>query len=58
MGRSKRFIGKGEGTSFQLMHRSNTDTAHAKEDQPSNYVLVPKKRAAATGTVSKLYLNT
>lgn len=41
MGKSKRFIAKGEGETFHLLHRSHTDKAHAGEENPSNFVLVP-----------------
>lgn len=42
MGKNKRFIAKGEGSHYHLMHRSHTDKAHANEENPSNYVLVLK----------------
>jgi hypothetical protein len=44
MGKSKRFIGKNEGSHYHLMHRSTTDKAHAGEENPSNYVLVLKDK--------------
>lgn len=44
MGKNKRFIAKGEGSHFHLMHRSTTDKAHGNEETPSNYVLVLSDR--------------
>jgi hypothetical protein len=39
-GPKKRFIPKGEGQQYFLLHRSQTDTAHLGESAPSNFVLV------------------
>lgn len=42
MGRKggKKFIEKGEGTKFYVMHRSQTDGAYANNERPSDFVLV------------------
>jgi hypothetical protein len=39
-GSKKRFIPKGEGQQYFLLHRSQTDTAHLGESAPSHFVLV------------------
>lgn len=43
MGRkgNKKFIEKGEGQKFHLLHRSQRDAAYANEENPSDFVLVP-----------------
>ncbi len=40
MGKSKKFISKESAQHYVLMHRSQTDEAHAKEGNPSEFVLV------------------
>lgn len=37
----KKFIEKGDGQHFHVMHRSQRDEAYMKEEEPSNFVLVP-----------------
>lgn len=39
-GGKKRFIEKGGGQHFYLMHRSQTDGAYAEGETPSDFVLV------------------
>lgn len=39
----KKFINKEEGQKFYLLHRSQTDEAYAKDERPSDFVLVPAK---------------
>jgi protein LTV1 len=38
--KGKKFIEKGDGQHFYLMHRSQTDGAYAVEERPSDFVLV------------------
>eukprot|EP01035_Chromulina_nebulosa_P016837 gene16837-22322_t len=37
----KQFIKKSEGQTYHVVHRSQTDSAYANEEKPSDYVLVP-----------------
>lgn len=36
----KKFIAKGEGQQYHLLHRSQRDEAYSKEGRPSEFVLV------------------
>lgn len=40
-GKKKQFIKKGEGQTFHLVHRSQTDAAYANDETPSEFVLMP-----------------
>jgi len=37
----KPFIKKSEGQTYHVVHRSQTDSAYANEEKPSDYVLIP-----------------
>jgi hypothetical protein len=39
-GGKKKFIEKGEGQKFYVLHRSQTDGAYAGSERPSDFVLV------------------
>ena len=39
-GTTKRFLSKGEGQKYYLVHRSQTDEAHKSDERPSDFVLV------------------